>query len=204
MNEYVIGIDEAGRGPLAGPVFVAAVAIPRGFYPRARSLPFRDSKQLTENHREQWMEYFLTRDEVYFSYSFVSPAVIDKINISKSGNLAAFRAYNSVAKKLPKVVSVYKIYLDGNLYLKSKEYSKNHPITAETVIKGDEKLIAVRAASIVAKVLRDRKMRLLARDIPEYGFERHKGYGTREHRETIAKLGASEAHRNSFLKNILS
>lgn len=180
-----------GRGSLAGPVFVAAVAIPQGFKIHATrdKKKMRDSKQLTPKAREAWFRY--VRDtKVPYAVRRISPRQIDRMNISRAANLAAERAYLALSKP-----RMHRIFLDGGLFLGAKgKYSQ-----ARTVVRGDERIPAIALASIVAKVLRDRYMVHLAKKYPRYGFEVHKGYGTRAHREAITRHGPSKAHRLTFI-----
>ncbi len=192
---YILGVDEAGRGPLAGPVTVAAVLLPRRFYFLKGLLPFRDSKKLSEIQREKWRKYFYNREDVFFEVSSVSPLVIDRINISRAVNLAANRAVKRLVEKNGFYSDDFKIYTDGLIKI-------NLGIDFKTVIKGDEKINAIKAASIIAKTARDRKMKKIHKKCGDYGFDRHKGYGTYEHRRMVRKYGPSEVHRLTFLKRI--
>ncbi len=196
-QRYVIGIDEVGRGPLAGPVFVVAAAIPVGFRRKHGVLgTLCDSKQLSTEQREAWSRYLRGLSEVRFAVARVSPQVIDKINISKAANRAANKAYNSLLTMLDMGES-YSAFLDGGLYIGTKANSLL--LGAKTVIKGDETIPAISVASIIAKVLRDRYMANLAKQYPGYGFETHKGYGTRAHYKALRRFGPSKAHRLTFL-----
>jgi len=196
--QYVIGIDEVGRGSLAGPVTVAAVAMPRGIR-FSRTLPkLRDSKKLTLRNRKLWCQYFKSHPQVFYAIAYVYPSVIEKLNISKAANLAAERAFGRLSKNCKLSPKNCSIYLDGGLYLGN--LIKNPHLSVSTVIKGDEKITAIKAASIVAKVHRDNAMIRLAKRYPRYGFEMHKGYGTKLHRKAIKKHGPSETHRKTFLK----
>lgn len=204
MFKYIIGIDEVGRGPLAGPVTVAAVA--------ARvNLKLKDSKKLSPKQREIWFDYIKESQKskaksqrLYYAIASVSPKVIDRINISKAANLAATRAFQklvnsyAIASVLTKNNNVnVKIFLDGGLYLK-KLQTTNYKLKTKTIIRGDEKIPAISLASIVAKVTRDRMMRKLHKKYPRYAFDQHKGYGTKKHFKAIKKYGPSPIHRKSF------
>jgi ribonuclease HII len=197
---YTIGIDEVGRGPLAGPVVVAAVALPSGIRlkPGNGRLPLKDSKKLTALQRNRWQEHLCSQPEIFFSVAYSYPPIIDRINISRAANSAACRAYLRVLKNLGIGISRAPAYLDGGLYLGNGK----RRLAAKTVIKGDEKINSIKAASIIAKVSRDRAMVRLAKQYPRYGFEIHKGYGTRRHMRALKKYGASKAHRKSFLKSL--
>lgn len=200
-RRYIIGLDEVGRGALAGPVVVAAAMVPVG---RFRSL--KDSKQLKPWQREAWCAYFKNSNEVLSVAARVYPRGIERLNISGAANRAAARAFDGLIKKAgaegiildPRTVGVF---LDGGLFLESRSAQKSHAFRALTIIKGDEKIPAIAAASIVAKVTRDRFMAKLAKYYPAYSFEVHKGYGTKLHMKALAKAGPCAAHRLTFLKN---
>ena len=187
--KYVIGIDEVGRGPLAGPVTVCAAAIPRGtkLDPLPNGVKLNDSKKLTAKSREAWAKKLKARG-VVFAISSVTPEVIDRINISKAANRAVERSLRRLTEKKGISLTHSLIFLDGGLYAKG----------GRTVIKGDAKINAVKAASILAKVRRDKYMKKLSLKYPKYGFEEHVGYGTRSHIAAIKKHGLSPAHRKSF------
>jgi len=220
-QKYIIGIDEVGRGALAGNVTVAAVALPRKFQITNSSakggsasggklqtnskLKLRDSKKLTPKQREIWFK--LIKKELFLPYTVasVSPKTVDKINISKAANLAATKALNRLVKNYGLKTANYKIFLDGNLFLNKnliRINQRNPHKSASTIIKGDEKIPAISLASIVAKVSRDKQMKNLHKKYPQYGFEKHKGYGTKEHFKAIRKHGPSKIHRLTFLKKM--
>ena len=194
---HTIGIDEAGRGALAGPVVVAAVAIPPGFKYRIKGLPkLKDSKQLSSSQRELWYHYIFNVKGVFTHASRAYQGQIDQKNITRSANIVASRAAEGVALDIGKRLKSFKILLDGGLYLGS---ATHRCIKASTLIRGDERIVAFKLASIVAKVTRDRYMRKLALRYPEYGFEVHKGYGTKRHFRALKKFGISEVHRLTYL-----
>ena len=206
-EKYIIGIDEVGRGPLAGEVTVAAVLMPKKFKIKnqklTKKIKLRDSKKLTPEQREIWFEY--VKKELFLSYAVasVSPRAIDKINISKAANLAAGKAFTLLIKKSKIKIENCEVCLDGGLYLKTT--NNKLQITKykqRTIIKGDEKIPAISLASIVAKVTRDKKMEKLHKKYPQYGFKNHKGYGTKEHFKAIKKHGPSKIHRLTFLKKM--
>ncbi len=197
--KWVVGIDEVGRGALAGPVVVAAAMFPSGAVARrARSHGLKDSKKLSPPQREVWVNRFITDPKVRFALARVYPRGIEKMNISRAANRAALKAFLRLSKanKLP---STTPIYLDGGLFLGNKAWQAERQRSAKTLIKADEKIPAVAAASIVAKVSRDRFMTRLAKKYPGYGFEAHKGYGTAAHFRSIQKEGVCAAHRLTFL-----
>lgn len=200
MSEIkIIGIDEAGRGALAGPVVVAAAAIPYGARFRKTGLKLRDSKKLTAKERKEWFEYFKNHPQVRWAVAETCPKVIDKINISNAANNAASRAILKILEKERK--TTFKVFLDGGLYLSKRIIKQNNfnICCCETVVRGDERITAVKIASIVAKVYRDELMIRLARKYPHYGFSAHKGYGTKEHFKAIKRCGLSCVHRKNFI-----
>jgi ribonuclease HII len=177
----IAGIDEAGRGPLAGPVSAAAVILPKGY----RHDLLDDSKKLSEKKRELIYEDLIADDRIYWAHSFAESEEIDRINILKATHAAMARA----AAEL-NLDSIYCL-IDGLAV-------PNFPFPSEGIVKGDGKSLSIAAASIIAKVTRDRKMLEYAEEFPEYGFERHKGYGTKFHIEALQKHGPTEIHRRSF------
>ena len=205
---WVIGIDEVGRGALAGPVVAAAAMVAVDNSGRILHAPFRglkDSKKLTSKQREDWVRYFENQAIIQFATARVYPRGVEKLNISGAANKAALRAYIQLSKTYHLSLKT-PIFLDGGLFLGNKIRQKQEQKTAKSMPKADEKIPAVAAASIVAKVTRDRFMLRLAKQYPEYGFEIHKGYGTKAHFRAIEKYGPSDAHRLTFLrkKSIIS
>ena len=183
--KVVCGVDEAGRGPLAGPVFAAAVILPENYTHDI----LNDSKKLSEKKRDLVYED-IVRDAVCWSVGIATEKEIDEINILNATFLAMKRAVEGLEIK-PDLA-----YVDGN--------REPHTGVKEiTIIKGDGKCMSVAAASIIAKVSRDRFMLELDEKYPQYQLSKHKGYGTKLHYEMIEKYGVSEIHRRSFLKNIL-
>lgn len=183
--EVVCGVDEAGRGPLAGPVFAAAVILPENYSHEI----LNDSKKLSEKKRDLVYDDII-RDAVCWSVGIADEKEIDDINILNATFLAMKRAVDGLSVK-PDLA-----YIDGNQYPKTG-------VKEITIIKGDSKCMSVAAASIIAKVSRDRFMMEIAEQYPEYEFKKHKGYGTKLHYEMIEKYGVSPVHRRSFLKKIL-
>ena len=182
----VCGVDEAGRGPLAGPVVAAAVILAPG-----TQLPgVNDSKKLSEKKREQLFDY-VRENALAYGIGEASEAEIDEINILNATFLAMRRAIENMD------VNADFALIDGNRI-------QGLDIPAECVIGGDAKVLSIAAASILAKVTRDRKMRQLAEEYPQYGFEKHKGYGTKAHYAAIEQYGVCPIHRRSFLKKVLS
>lgn len=190
-SELIGGIDEAGRGPLAGPVSLALMVAPKGFRFQHPTLGrIKDSKQLSAKRREEWYKYLVSHKRLFYIHTYVSPRVIDRINIYQAVQKGAAR----LIRRCPTPPGF--VYLDGSLILPSN-------IPHRVVIKGDERIPIVAAASIIAKVRRDRLMARLAKKYPGYNFEGHKGYGTRLHVAALRKIGSSPIHRVSFLSSIL-
>lgn len=193
---FVLGVDEAGRGPLAGPVMVGAVMAPEE-YDILRIFPgLNDSKKLSEKKREKIFEILLSEraaGRLLFCVKSVSAKAIDAHGIGKAVISCVHAGVRQLAPKLGDV----QVYLDGSLH-GPKEYEQ------ETVIGGDAKIPIIMLASIAAKVSRDRIMAECAKEYPGYGFEQHKGYGTKAHREAIVRLGLSALHRKSFCKKVLA
>lgn len=193
--QYIVGIDEAGRGPLAGPVSVGAIIIKA---PLKHKLfrKVRNSKQLSFIQREEWFSKILTEQKkgsLDYAVSCVSHKSIDEKGIVKAIRLAVNRTLNKLGVDPRSTM----ILLDGSL--KAPDYF----LFQETIIRGDETIPLISLASIAAKVVRDRKMIRLAKHYPEFDFDRHKGYGTRIHKTKIKLLGPCEIHRKSFLTRIL-
>ena len=178
----VCGVDEAGRGPVAGPVCAAAVILPAG----AVIEGLNDSKKLSEKKREQLFDV-ITEQAVAWSVSLVDEKTIDEINILQ----ATYRAMRQAVEGLPHPADF--AYVDGNR-------SEGLVLPHACVVGGDGKIPSVAAASIVAKVTRDRLMRQFSERYPEYGFEKHKGYETRAHDEALLAHGPCPIHRMTFLK----
>ncbi|MEK7646823.1 MAG: ribonuclease HII [Patescibacteria group bacterium] len=205
--KWIIGIDEAGRGPLAGPVSVGAVLVPKNFkfaakidkkgWPmtaRERGTALRDSKKLSAAQREAWAAYMARHSDINFAVSMVSAAVIDKVGIQKAVKMAVGR----VLRKLKSIWlsdSQIEVLLDGLLH--APKYYRQR-----TIINGDNLVPVISAASVVAKVRRDRAMLRMHEKFPQYGFDLHKGYGTVLHYKCLRRHGLSEIHRKSYLRNL--
>lgn len=181
---YVCGIDEAGRGPLAGPVVAGAAILPKD----CGILGINDSKQLSEKKREELYSVIL-EEAVAVGIGMASPQRIDEINILMA-------TYEAMRQAIQNLSVVPDILLNDAVCIPQVE------IPQVPIIRGDAKSISIGAASILAKVTRDRLMVEYDKIMPEYGFARHKGYGTSEHIEAIRVYGPSSIHRQSFLKNI--
>lgn len=179
----VCGIDEAGRGPLAGPVFAAAVILPQSVVIDGLD----DSKKLSEKKRDMLFEEIKAR--AVYAVASASESEIDEINILNATFLAMRRAFDALPQR-PQAA-----FVDGNRLPKL-------PVPAKAIVKGDSLSASIAAASIMAKVSRDRYMLELDKKYPEYCFAKHKGYGTKLHYEKIREYGISEAHRRTFLKKL--
>lgn len=225
-ENFIIGIDEAGRGPLAGPVVVAGIRLrmlnsafrmPKGNFSalsiRHSELGIvKDSKKLSPKKREEWFRVLTSHPDISWVVAKVWPKKIDQINIARATNLAALRVYRKLLStnygsrtnmritnsRIRRFVnnSIFAdeaspVLLDGGLKLPSH-------IPHSAIIKGDERVPVISAASIIAKVTRDRIMVRLHKKFPQYRFDVHKGYGTRLHRQLIGQYGYSKIHRKSF------
>ena len=178
----ICGVDEAGRGPLAGPVCAAAVILPRDL-----EIPsLTDSKKLTDKKRRELFP-IIKEQAIAYGIGFASEQEIDEINILQATFLAMQRAIDQLEGKADLAL------IDGNR-------QKDFGLPAVTVVKGDSLSASIAAASVLAKVTRDDLMLEMAETYPEYGFEVHKGYGTKAHYDALRKYGASPIHRQSFLK----
>jgi ribonuclease HII len=196
-TSYIIGIDEVGRGPLAGPVVIAAVCIPSNFRHAKILGTVRDSKKLTELQRETWSGYLRQHPSVRYAFARVNAARIDKLNITKAANRAVQQALRQLERKQGVAVMKARITLDGGLYIKDK--ATQQQFRARTMPKADDRVPVVAYASILAKVHRDAYMKKKAKEFPAYGFEQHKGYGTRLHRRALKKHGPTPLHRLTFV-----
>lgn len=177
----VAGVDEAGRGPLAGPVAAAAVILPGAF-----SCPLLDdSKKLTKRRREILYEEITGNRAVIWAVALVGPGEIDEINILRATHKAMAMAVGSLSET-PDIALVDGLPVKGL------------PVPHEALVKGDGLSLSIAAASVIAKVTRDRFMERIATEFPAYGFARHQGYGTREHLEALRKHGPCCHHRRSF------
>ena len=178
------GVDEAGRGPLAGPVCAAAVILPQNLEIKG----LNDSKKLSEKQREE-LYSIICQEAISYGIAFAEVEEIEKLNILE----ATFVAMNRAIKKLSVVPEL--ALIDGNR-------TKGIEVSARAIVKGDGKCADIAAASILAKVTRDRYMLEMAERYPQYHFEKHKGYGTKLHYEALREFGPSEIHRMSFLRKM--
>lgn len=184
----VAGVDEAGRGPLAGPVVAAAAILPSRW--AETGLPtelsgLNDSKQLTEAQREKYFEFITGCGEIEFGIAAVGAAVIDEINILQATHRAMNEALGKLSPLPPHAL------VDGRPV-------KTLRVPQTAIVKGDARSFSIAAASVLAKVTRDRQMLEYAAQFPEYGFAEHKGYGTAKHLAAIEKHGACAIHRKTF------
>ena len=178
----ICGTDEAGRGPLAGPVCAAACILPRGLVIEG----LNDSKKLSEKKREALFDLII-ENAVSYSIQFIDNVTIDEINILEASQLAMRRA----AAELDPVPDL--VLVDGNI-------ARDFPVEAIPIVSGDAKSPSIAAASVLAKVSRDRLCIEMDKEFPEYGFAKHKGYPTKAHREAVIKYGPCRLHRMTFLK----
>jgi len=190
--KYLIGIDEVGRGPVAGPITVCAMILPSSF-DKKKIKEVKDSKKLSKKKREEW--YTKAREwrregKINFFVRSVSAQKIDKIGISRATQLAIRKALQNIGAENTDV------RLDG--LLKAPERFKKQ----KTIIHGDALESVISFASVVAKVYRDRKMEKYGQIFPEYGFEKHAGYGTKKHYKAIKKHGTTALHRATFLTRV--
>jgi ribonuclease HII len=187
-NRRVAGVDEAGRGPLAGPVVAAAVVFPRDFLEAEadRSLSgLTDSKKLSESQRNRFFELLMGFPAVLIGVGEAEVEEIDRINILRATHLAMARALSRIAPPPDHAL------VDGRPVA-------GLPCSSTAIVNGDGLSLSIAAASVVAKVTRDRLMVELDREFPQYGFARHKGYGTSEHLAALRKHGPTKHHRKSF------
>ncbi len=218
--KMVAGLDEAGRGPLAGPVLAATVVIKQGFKNKESKLKIKDSKQLTPEQREKFYRILTNHPQIKWGIGRVSEKVIDKINILEATKLAMQKAIKNLQEKLKKERKVRNwsrpksrdreildemsfLILDGNFKINSTlrqtQGSKRvRIIPQKSIIKADVKVFSCAAASIIAKVTRDRIMLKYDKKYPKYGFKKHKGYPTKSHKKILKKIGPCPIHRKTF------
>lgn len=177
----IVGVDEAGRGPLAGPVSAAAVILPEDY-----SHPLLDdSKKLSEKKREAIFQDIIEDERIRWGHAYADEAEIDAINILKATHAAMARAVDQLGES-------------GAYCLIDGLNVPNFPYESQGIVKGDGKSLSIAAASIIAKVKRDHMMVAYGKEFPEYGFEKHKGYGTKAHLAALQKFGPVRIHRKSY------
>lgn len=179
--KYICGIDEVGRGPLYGPVVACAIVMKKGYF----NSEINDSKKLSEKKRESLYDEII-KNCCGYGIGIIGPKTIDKINILESTKLAMKEAINKCSKN----VNIEHVLIDA--------VKLDTDIPSTSIIKGDSKSFSIACASIIAKVTRDRMLIEDSKKYKEYGFESHKGYGTKKHIEAIKKYGVLEDHRKSF------
>ena len=177
---YIIGLDEAGRGPMAGPLVVGGVIFPKGFYDER----INDSKKLTEKKREALYDFIIEKALAY-DIEVISVEEVDKLNVYEASRTGMRRIIERIGVK-------------PDFALTDAMPLGDYAIDHLSIIKGDAKSMSIGGASILAKVTRDRIMKDYAKIYPEYGFEKHKGYVTKAHKEALAKYGICPIHRRSF------
>lgn len=189
-----VGLDEAGRGPLAGSVFAGAVLLPPDFHDER----LNDSKKMTEHDRYALREV-IEREAVAWGVGEVTAAEIDEINILNASFRAMRRAFAQLQERLPKGIEVERLLVDGNRFRPGTLI-----IPYECIVKGDAKLAPIAAASVLAKTYRDDYMLRLHAEYPIYGWDRNKGYPTKMHREAVTRHGLSPHHRITFCRRFMA
>jgi len=204
--KFVVGLDEAGRGPLAGPVVAAAVNLKL----EIRNLKIKDSKKLSALQREEIYKILTNHKNIKWGIGVVSEKVIDKINILQATKLAMKKALINLVSRnshdRENFGTLDFLILDGNFKLDLAASAFGTPsatkgfggLKQKSIVKGDQKVFSVSAASIIAKVTRDRLMKKYHKKYPQFGFDKHKGYGTKAHFASLEKFGPCKIHRKSF------
>lgn len=189
--QYIFAVDEVGVGSLAGPVTACAVGITNTFYKKHHKKLrwLRESKLLLPHQREKFAKELIKENGLVYAVSHSYPKTIDKLNIYNAARLAMRQ---SIKKIRPNLNLKSIILVDGKTKIKGVELEQ------KPIVKGDRKIFAIACASIIAKVTRDKMMANYAKKYPEYGFEKHKGYGTKYHQAKLVKYGPCEIHRRSF------
>jgi len=209
-TNFYIGVDEMGRGPLAGALYVCACGTVdlKNLPTSTKTLPIKDSKKLSKKQREEWWKILNTKKkdrELFIEYSAISPKTIDTKGVTYSTRKGATESVKKVLKKADISSGIITISLDGSLYVDVIHLERLFPrcvFRTKTIIKGDETVKIISFASIYGKVMRDRYMVSLDKKYPQYGFARHKGYGTKKHIMALKKYGPKSIHRKLFLRNL--
>jgi ribonuclease HII len=189
--KFVAGLDEAGRGPLAGPVVAGAVIVLD--YKKLKIKNVNDSKKLSEKQRECLYDILTNDKNIKWGVGIVSEKIIDKKNILEATKLAMGKSFKRLKPDF--------LLVDGNFEIDLKEaaFAQGFGVPRQkSIVKGDQKVFSIAAASIIAKVTRDRMMQKYHKKYPQYGFDKHKGYGTRAHFKSLKKFGPCKIHRRSF------
>lgn len=194
---YICAVDEVGMGCLAGPVVVCAVGFTNHFYKKVHKKLhwIRDSKLLQAHHREKFAEELMKEKDLVYALAHAQPRAIDRLNIYRAARWAMKRA---IIKLRPNVQSSVLNTLRSIVLVDGKTKINGLNIEQMPIVKGDRKIFAIACASIIAKVHRDKMMTRYAKKYPGYGFEKHKGYGTAQHRARLALVGPCAIHRRSF------
>ena len=191
----ICGIDEAGRGPIAGPVYASAVVFKDDFFDDSSNCILNDSKKMSAKNREKAFEKII--EHSFYAIAFATHTEIDELNILQATFLAMKRAfstvYNIISNEKPKLLRELSIIVDGNSLPKF-----NENVLCNALVKADSKIMEVMAASILAKVSRDKKMVEYSHLYPQWNYEKHKGYPTKAHKEAIRKHGMSPIQRQTF------
>lgn len=194
---FVLGVDEAGRGPLAGPVVAAAVCLRKDRFER----PIRDSKQMTSLARE--LAFLEIQKKAYTGVGIVSETAIDELNILQATFVAMNNAILQLVSRIPDLQLLGKDWQKGvKILVDGNRFRSDLPCVYQTIVDGDALSLSISCASIVAKVIRDRILRVYHQVWPQYGFDRHKGYPTVAHRKAIKDYGPSLIHRRTFQAKI--
>lgn len=190
---HIIGIDEAGRGPLAGPVVASAVVLKNHSF----QTHITDSKRITPLQREKAFQEIY--DNAYVGIGIISESVIDEHNILNATFLAMRNAVDDVIAQMPLNMTRDKNFVDQVcLLIDGNRFKTDLPYHYQTIVKGDSLVLSIACASIIAKVIRDRILTIYDKIFPEYGFKKHKGYPTAQHRQIVREIGPSLIHRKSF------
>lgn len=209
----IVGVDEAGRGALAGPVVAASVWVSKKFYHSAHSFNLiQDSKSISSNLREKafkQLQELKNENLIYFTWAASNSNEVDQINVLASTKLAMKRSVKKLSKAVELNLSEQDNFLEGCVHKATNAILlidglplKNFHYPHHGIVKGDQKHLCIAAASIIAKVQRDKIMQKIHLLYPEYNFSNNKGYGTKKHMNAIVKYGPSKVHRNTFLKKL--